>query len=50
MACSYCYGKIPTDKTLIDWAIETQDRGAGEILFTSMDIMTELRMGLLIIY
>ena len=30
-------GKIPTDKTLIDWAIETQDRGAGEILFTSMD-------------
>ena len=30
-------GKIPTDKNLVDWAIETQDRGAGEILFTSMD-------------
>ena len=28
--------KFPQIK-LIDWAIETQDRGAGEILFTSMD-------------
>lgn len=30
-------GKIPTDKLLLDWALEVQDRGAGEILFTSMD-------------
>jgi cyclase len=35
-----CYingGHIATDKKLYDWAIEAQDRGAGEILFTSMD-------------
>lgn len=35
-----CYvngGRIPTDKTLLDWATEAQDRGAGEILFTSMN-------------
>lgn len=30
-------GKKPTDKNLFDWAKEGQDRGAGEILFTSMD-------------
>jgi imidazole glycerol-phosphate synthase subunit HisF len=30
-------GKRPTDKKLFDWAKEGQDRGAGEILFTSMD-------------
>ncbi len=30
-------GKNPTDKTLYNWAIECQERGAGEILFTSMD-------------
>lgn len=30
-------GRIPTDKQLPDWAREAQDRGAGEILFTSMD-------------
>jgi imidazole glycerol-phosphate synthase subunit HisF len=30
-------GKIPTNKNLYDWAIEIEKRGAGEILFTSMD-------------
>jgi imidazole glycerol-phosphate synthase subunit HisF len=30
-------GKKPTDKELLPWAREGQDRGAGEILFTSMD-------------
>lgn len=30
-------GKKPTDKELFTWAKEGQDRGAGEILFTSMD-------------
>lgn len=30
-------GRIPTDKELFSWAKEAQDRGAGEILFTSMD-------------
>lgn len=35
-----CYekgGRIKTDKTLFDWAKETESRGAGEILFTSME-------------
>ena len=35
-----CYlngGRIPTDKNLVDWAKEVNDRGAGEILFTSMN-------------
>lgn len=34
-----CYlngGRIPTEKRLFDWAKEAEDRGAGEILFTSM--------------
>jgi len=30
-------GRIPTDKELFSWAKESEDRGAGEILFTSMD-------------
>jgi cyclase len=30
-------GRIPTGNDLFDWAREAQDRGAGEILFTSMD-------------
>ena len=30
-------GKIPTEIDLFDWAKELADRGAGEILFTSMD-------------
>lgn len=30
-------GRIETEKTLLDWAIEANNRGAGEILFTSMD-------------
>jgi imidazole glycerol-phosphate synthase subunit HisF len=30
-------GKMPTDKKLFSWAKEAQERGAGEILFTSMD-------------
>lgn len=30
-------GKQPTDKKLFSWAKEAQERGAGEILFTSMD-------------
>lgn len=35
-----CYvngGRIPTEKSLLDWAKEANDRGAGEILFTSMN-------------
>lgn len=30
-------GSSPTDKELFGWAKEAQERGAGEILFTSMD-------------
>ncbi|MBX2916230.1 MAG: imidazole glycerol phosphate synthase subunit HisF [Cyclobacteriaceae bacterium] len=30
-------GRNPTDKKLFSWAHEGQNRGAGEILFTSMD-------------
>ncbi len=30
-------GRTPTDKELFSWAKEAQERGAGEILFTSMD-------------
>ena len=35
-----CYlngGRIATDKELFSWTKEAQERGAGEILFTSMD-------------
>ncbi len=35
-----CYingGRRPMGKELLDWAHEAQERGAGEILFTSMD-------------
>lgn len=30
-------GKVPTDIDLFEWAAEVEKRGAGEILFTSMD-------------
>jgi cyclase len=30
-------GKVPTEIKLFDWAKEVETRGAGEILFTSMD-------------
>ncbi len=30
-------GRIPTDKELYAWAMECENRGAGEILFTSMN-------------
>ncbi|MBQ3634805.1 MAG: imidazole glycerol phosphate synthase subunit HisF [Bacteroidales bacterium] len=30
-------GRVPTEKRLFSWAAEAQDRGAGEILFTSMN-------------
>ena len=36
----FCYlngGRIRTERNLFDWAKEACDRGAGEILFTSMD-------------
>lgn len=36
----FCYlngGRVRTEKRLFDWAKEVADRGAGEILFTSMD-------------
>lgn len=36
----HCYvngGRIRVERTLIDWAKEVADRGAGEILFTSMN-------------
>lgn len=35
-----CYvngGRVPIGRKLFDWAQEAQERGAGEILFTSMD-------------
>lgn len=35
-----CYlngGRVPTERTLFEWAREAQERGAGEILFTSMN-------------
>jgi cyclase len=35
----FCYlngGRVPTDRNLFQWAKEAEDRGAGEILFTSM--------------
>lgn len=35
-----CYvkgGHEPTSRRLVEWALEAQERGAGEILFTSMD-------------
>lgn len=35
-----CYvkgGRVPTERKLFEWAHEAQERGAGEILFTSMD-------------
>lgn len=52
-------GRIPTEKELFGWAKEAQERGAGEILFTSMNhdgtkngyachAMKELSEGLLI--
>ncbi|NOR29139.1 MAG: imidazole glycerol phosphate synthase subunit HisF, partial [Lutibacter sp.] len=30
-------GKVPTEIKLFDWAKEVEERGAGEILFTSMN-------------
>lgn len=36
----HCYvngGRIRVERTLLDWAREVADRGAGEILFTSMN-------------
>jgi cyclase len=30
-------GKVPTERKLFSWAQEAVDRGAGELLFTSMD-------------
>ena len=30
-------GKVTTDRQLFEWAIEAVERGAGELLFTSMD-------------
>ena len=30
-------GRVPTDRELFSWAHEAQERGAGELLFTSMD-------------
>lgn len=36
----YCYlngGRIETERNLFDWAKEANERGAGEILFTSMN-------------
>ena len=36
----HCYlngGRLRTERKLLEWAKESQDRGAGEILFTSMN-------------
>lgn len=30
-------GRLMTERSLLEWALEGQERGAGEILFTSMD-------------
>ena len=30
-------GKVPTERKLFPWAQEAVERGAGELLFTSMD-------------
>jgi len=30
-------GRVPADRDALEWALEAQDRGAGEILLTSMD-------------
>ncbi|MBT8298547.1 MAG: imidazole glycerol phosphate synthase subunit HisF, partial [Maribacter sp.] len=30
-------GKVPTERNLFEWAKEVEKRGAGEILFTSMN-------------
>lgn len=30
-------GKVPTERRLFEWAAEAVERGAGELLFTSMD-------------
>ena len=30
-------GRVPTNRELFSWAREAQERGAGELLFTSMD-------------
>ncbi|MGB1286348.1 MAG: imidazole glycerol phosphate synthase subunit HisF, partial [Aggregatilineales bacterium] len=30
-------GRVPTEKRAVEWAKEVEDRGAGEILLTSMD-------------
>ena len=35
-------GKVPTKLDLFEWAKEVADRGAGEILFTSMDHVLKL--------
>lgn len=35
--CTTHGGRVATDRELFSWAKEAQDRGAGEILFTSMD-------------
>ncbi|MBR7028679.1 MAG: imidazole glycerol phosphate synthase subunit HisF [Bacteroidaceae bacterium] len=35
--CYLAGGRVPTERTLFEWAREVADRGAGEILFTSMD-------------
>ena len=35
--CCMNGGRIPTERNLFDWAKEANERGAGEILFTSMN-------------
>lgn len=36
-------GRTPTEKKVIEWAVEAAERGAGEILLTSMDSDGEKR-------
>ena len=45
----YLVGGREKQKKLKDWALEVQDRGAGEILFTSWIMMVQ-RMVLLMIF
>lgn len=37
MESTFGRGKVPTELDLFEWAKEVEKRGAGEILFTSMD-------------
>ena len=37
-------GRVNTGKDAVEWAVEVEKRGAGEILLTSMDYKTKGRI------